>query len=185
MADRRRPAPLRVLDVACGAGDVLVRLVRRAAHTGLRLAATGIDRSPVAISLASEHARATNTEVRFVVADALQGDWPGDYDAVVSSLFLHHLSDTDAMTLLRRMGNSAGRLVLVNDLRRSQMGYLLAWVGTRLLSRSSVVHYDGPISVTSAWTTDEALHLATASGLTGARCDRRWPFRFLLSWEKP
>src|SRR5438093_515405 len=86
--------------------------------------------------------------------DALWGlrePLPSEYDAVVSSLFLHHLTEEQAIELLRRMG-TAGQMVLVNDLVRSRTGYLLAWMGTRLLSRSEVVHFDGPRSVEGAFT---------------------------------
>lgn len=183
LAAKLRPAPLCVLDVACGGGDVLARLAHRAADAGIPATFTGIDRSEVAIAEAAE--ATAGSGVRFVVADALSGDWPGEYDAVISSLFLHHLDRDDAVTLLRRMAAAAQRLVLVNDLRRSALGYALAWVGTRLLSRSPVVHFDGPVSVAGAWTPAEAGQLAADAGLGGATVEPRWPCRFLLAWERP
>lgn len=182
LAVELQPNPLRVLDVACGGGDILTRLARRAIRADLRFELTGIDRSEVAVAAATE--TATGLGIRFAVADALAGGWPGEYDAIVSSLFLHHLDDDDAVLLLHRMAAAAKCLILVNDLRRSTGGYALAWVGTRLLSRSPVVHFDGPASVAGAWTTAEVGRLATAAGLAGATVEPRWPFRFLLAWEK-
>ena len=41
----------------------------------------------------------------------------------------------------------ARRRVLVSDLRRSRLGWWLAWVGTRILTMSPMVHFDGPVSV--------------------------------------
>src|SRR5438270_878835 len=105
-------------------------------------------------------------EVRFFQADVLREPLPSGYDAVISSLFLHHLTEEQAVALLRRMG-AAGRIVLVNDLVRSRPGYLLAWLGTRLLSRSEVVHFDGQRSVEGAFTPVEARRLAEAAGLAG------------------
>jgi hypothetical protein len=61
---------------------------------------------------------------------------------------------------------------------------LLACAGTRLLSRSPVVHVDGPRSVAAAFTPAEALDLAQRAGLTGATVVRRWPCRFLLTWRR-
>ena len=49
----------------------------------------------------------------------------------------------------------ARRQVVISDLRRSRSGFVIAWIGTRLLSRSPVVHYDGPVSVRAAWTIRE------------------------------
>jgi hypothetical protein len=104
---------------------------------------------------------------------------------VTTSLFLHHLPDDVAVAVLRRMGEAAGRLVLVNDLARTRAGWLLAWAGCRLLTRSPVVHFDGPASVRSAFTVSEVKALADRAGLTGATVTTHWPYRFLLRWERP
>lgn len=182
---RRLGRPLRVLDVACGGGDVPVRLWRRARRAGLDFRIAGCDKSPVAVEHGRAAAARVGADVDFFAHDALSGRPPGEYDAAVSSLFLHHLGDDEAVTLLRRMADAAQHLVLVNDLRRCLTGLTLAHVATRLLSRSPVVHFDGPVSVEGAFTPAEALALAERAGLRGATVARRWPCRFLLSWGRP
>jgi SAM-dependent methyltransferase len=148
LAERaRRHGPLRVLDVACGGGDVPLRLSRRARQAGLDLRLEGCDLSPVAVDFARRQAQRAGAEVRFFVHDALGGPPLPDCDAVVCSLFLHHLDDGQAIALLRRMAQAARRLVLVNDLLRSRAGLALAYVATRLLTLSPIVHTDGPRSV--------------------------------------
>jgi hypothetical protein len=122
--------------------------------------------------------------VRFFVLDALADPLPSDYDVVTCSLFLHHLDDAEAIELLRRMAAAARRLVLVNDLVRSRTGLTLAYVATRLLTLSPVVHVDGPLSVRAAYTPPEALELARQAGMQGATIQRKWPFRFLLGWRQ-
>ena len=109
---------------------------------------------------------------------------PGGFDVVTCSLFLHHLSEDDAVTVLRRMRDAAGRLVLVNDLARSRFNYLAVWLACRLTTRSRVVRFDGPASVRSAFTPAEARALAERAGLSGATVSRRFPCRFLLSWSR-
>ena len=71
-----------------------------------------------------------------------------------------------------------------NDLARSRLGHLLAYFGTRLLTRSYVVHFDGPQSVRSAFNIAEADVMAKAAGLEGAEFSRHWPQRFLLKWKR-
>jgi 2-polyprenyl-3-methyl-5-hydroxy-6-metoxy-1,4-benzoquinol methylase len=176
--------PCRILDIATGGGDVPRGLWRRACRAGVSLALEGCDISPVAIAHAQQRCAEQAAEVRFFQTDVLRDPLPSGYDAVISSLFLHHLTQQQAIDLLRRMA-AAGRLVLVNDLVRSRRGFLLAWFATRLLSRSEVVHFDGPRSVEGAFTPDEARRLAEAAGLAGATVERRWPCRFLLSWRRP
>ena len=98
----------------------------------------------------------------------LDGPLPEDYDIVMCSLFLHHLDDEMAVDLLSKMAAAARRLVVVNDLRRSTIGYLLAWLGCRLLTRSPVVHVDGPRSVQAAFSLDEIRSVLKQSGLKSA-----------------
>ncbi len=83
------------------------------------------------------------------------------------------------------MSQAAERAVLVDDLLRSQSGYWLAWVGCRMLSRSPVVHFDGPVSVAAAFRLAEVKVLCSEAGLPGANIRTHWPERFLLSWERP
>jgi 2-polyprenyl-3-methyl-5-hydroxy-6-metoxy-1,4-benzoquinol methylase len=182
-------APLRLLDVATGAGDVPIRLWRRAQRAGLSWHVEGCDKSPVAIDHARQRARQAGAPVRFFVSDALQGPALTGYDAVTCSLFLHHLEDEQVVGLLRRLAGldeeAPRRLVLVNDLVRSLPGLALAHLATRLLSTSAVVHADGPRSVEAAFTPAEALALAERAGLHGATVVRRWPCRWLLAWRGP
>jgi hypothetical protein len=182
---RATSRPVRVLDLATGGGDVPIRLGRRARRAGLPISVDGCDVSPVAVEHAKRQAERDGAGVSFFVADALAGELPSGYDAVVCSLFLHHLTEDQAVGLLRRMAAAAGLLVLVNDLVRSRAGLLLARVGTRLLSRSPVVHVDGPRSVEGAFTIAEAKELAGRAGLGGTTIVRRWPCRFLLTWQRP
>ena len=178
------PQGLRVLDVATGAGDVPIRLWRRARKANLPLWIDGCDRSDCALTHARERAEQRHAEVPFFEWDALNGPLPAGYDILTCSLFLHHLDEGQAIDLLRRMAAAARRMLLINDLERSLPGLLLAYLGTRVLSGSPVVHTDGPLSVAAAFTRDEALALAHRAGLDGAVVQRRWPFRYLLSWSR-
>ena len=178
------PRPIRILDVACGAGDVAISLFHRAVRSQIVVEITGCDLSPVAIEYARQRAHATKADVSFQVLDVLNNPLPSDFDVITCSLFLHHLDEADALRLLQKLGVATRRTVLVNDLARSRLGYVLAWAGTRVLSRSSIVHFDGPLSVEGAFTPAEALFLAEQAGLHGATVRRRWPCRYLLQWSR-
>ena len=181
---RRTPSvPLRVLDIASGGGDIPIRLWHKARRAGLELSIDGCDKSPTAIEHAVRRAKERETDVKFFRLDVLAEPIPAGYDVLTCSLFLHHLEDSEAIELLRRMAAAARRMVLVNDLVRSKIGYVAAYVGTRLLSTSRVTHVDGPLSVAGAYTPEEALELARQAGLREATVRRRWPFRFLLTWQ--
>ncbi len=185
LAKRHPGRPLRVLDIATGGGDVPIRLWRRVQRSGLNIELHAADISPVALDYARGKAEEAGADIQFSRLDILNNPLPDDYDVLMSSLFLHHLSTDEALVLLTRMGQATRRMVLVNDLLRSRVGYTAAWLGTRALSTSKVVHFDGPLSVEAAFTMAEARALADQAGLLGARMSWRWPWRFLLEWSKP
>jgi 2-polyprenyl-3-methyl-5-hydroxy-6-metoxy-1,4-benzoquinol methylase len=176
--------PLRVLDIAAGGGDVSIRLWRRARAAQLPIEFHGVDISPIALDHARRNAERAGAAVEFQRLDVFHDDLPDGFDVITSSLFLHHLEESEARRLLAAMARAARSMVLVNDLIRCRLGYVAAWIGTRILSRSPIAHVDGPLSVQAAFTRDEALALANAAGLGGATTSWRWPFRFLLEWRR-
>lgn len=175
--------PLRVLDAATGGGDVPVLLARWARRAGLAVEFAGCDISPSALAYADRRAAAAGVPVTFFRHDILAGPPAGPFDVATCNLFLHHLSDADAVTLLKHLA-AAGRAVLVNDLARGPLSYAIVWAGTRLLSRSPIVRTDGPLSVRAAFTPAEAAAVADRAGLSGASITRQHPCRFLLAWER-
>ncbi len=177
--------PLRILDLATGAGDLPVRLWQLGQRSGVSLHLAGCDKSPTALRFARDNAQRIQANVEFLEMDLSENDIPGEFDVILCSLFLHHLEIPAVIKLLRRAGNRVGQMLIVSDLRRSYAGYLLACGATRLLSRSHVVHVDGPRSVRAAFTIPEIKQLAVQAGLTDAQVDRKWPFRFLLTWKRP
>lgn len=174
---------LSVLDLASGGGDVGLGLVRRAARRGIRLHLTGYDLSATAVERARAAARSADVAADFQVRDVLNAPLERRFDVVTCSLFLHHLESDVVVALLRRMREAATRLVVVNDLLRSRLGYAAAHAVCRLATRSEVVRFDGPQSVAAAFRTDEIRRLAESAGLGDATVRRVWPFRFCLSWE--
>lgn len=173
--------PIHLLDIATGGGDVPLQLLHWSQKNNLSLRVTGCDISPTALELARRNAKERKIELPFFQHDILRDPLPQRYDVITASLFLHHLDDQAAVTFLRRAAESANHLVLINDLRRSFLGLLTAYLATRLLTTSTVVHFDGPVSVRAAFTLAEAQALAEQAGLKKIKIVRRWPFRFLLS----
>jgi len=175
--------PLRVLDVACGGGDTLLALARRARRKGVPLEAHGCDRSPAAVTHARERARQEGVVASFFELDVLRSPLPSGFDLVCSSLFLHHLTDDDAVRVLSEMAE-AGSTILVQDLRRTHAGYWLAQWTLRILSRSRVARVDGPRSVQASYRIPEVRALAREAGLRGATVVPCWPQRFMLTWSR-
>ncbi len=173
-----------VLDLGCGSGDLLVWLKTKAHSKGIDLKITGCDLSSIALEAARRRAEQQKLDAEFLQMDVLDGVLTDDHDVVACSLFLHHLQDCDVVRLLKRMAESARHLVVAQDLLRCRWGYLMCWVGTRLITRSPIVHVDGPLSVASAFTLAEIQQLAEQAGLTDCQISRHWPERYVLTWKR-
>ena len=180
---KEKLAFVRVLDLACGGGDVTTQVSKLLKQAGVLAEVHGWDCSRTAIDFARCQSNSGHQQVQFDVANALADAPKRSFDVVFCTLFLHHLSDNDANRLLVAMWQMASQLVLIDDLRRSTVGYALAVVGCQLLSRSPIVHVDGPLSVRAAFTESEILELSDRCDLPRPMIQRHWPHRFLLSWS--
>ncbi len=67
----------------------------------------------------------------------------GRFDVIMCTLFLHHLNQQEAISLLSRAYAATSSLLLVDDLRRTWLGYRLAQLGCQVLTRSRIVTVDG------------------------------------------
>ncbi|MHC5109430.1 MAG: methyltransferase domain-containing protein [Planctomycetota bacterium] len=175
---------LRVLDLATGGGDWPLDLVTRATKLGISLEVAGCDFSRRAVAFARLRALRANAKVRFFRLNICEDPLPEGYDVITCGLFLHHLSDDQAIAFLNKVSGAASQMVLVDDLCRSRLGLGLAWLATRTLSCSSVVHQDGPMSVRAAFSPEEMYNLAMTAGLSDVRIIRHWPERQLLVWHR-
>jgi SAM-dependent methyltransferase len=174
--------PLRVLDVACGGGDVLIALWRRAKRAGLRVELVGCDVSPTAVQFASEAAARAEAPIAFFRHDVTGDPLPDGFDMVMSTLFLHHLDDKEAIAFLHDAAAKSHDRLVIQDLVRSPLSYWFARLGTRVLLLSDICRLDGRTSVEGAFTQEEATSLAREAGLTRAEVVLRLPFRYLIRW---
>ena len=105
--------PVRVLDIASGGGDNVLRLAAHARQAGVDLMAHGCDISATAVAHAQAVARQSGfADVRYFQLNALADPLPQDYDVLMCTLFLHHLAEGDAEIVMRLGIVIAGNNVL-------------------------------------------------------------------------
>ena len=160
----RLPPAATMLDVGSGHGDMAASV---AARLGARLVM--LDRMPS--HMAASGTRVSGNALRLPFAD-------GSFDLVTCNLFLHHFHGDTAQRLLDEMARVARRAVVINDLERGWV----PWLVMKLLSPrfSRLVRYDGPVSVRQAYTAPELERLAGARPHT---LIRMFPYRLgLILW---
>ena len=173
--------PITILDVATGSGDIplaIARWARRARHD---VRVTALDRHALTLELAARHVRG-EPQVTLVRADALEPPFaPGTFDYVVSSLFLHHLSDERVVDALEMMRRLARRGVIWNDLLRHRRA---GW-WCRLLTAAStpIVKHDAVASIRAGFLRHEVESLRDRLRLGHLRFHRHVGHRFTLAGE--
>ena len=184
-ARRKGLTELSLLDVACGGGDVPLKLARLGRWYGLSFRLTLLDRSSVATQLAAQRAKDLGIPCRVFTADIVHEDLSEQFDIVTSSHFLHHLDRPDAVNVLRRLYDAARHQVVIGDVRRSALSLAIIWGWCQLFSRrNKAFRHDGVASVHAAWNPAEMVDLAREAGLPNPIIKQRFPLRIVLSCEK-
>src|SRR6201997_3148971 len=88
--------PIRILDVGCGYGDGLRRIERWTRERGQLVELTGIDLNPDSIAIAGAKSD-SDSRIRWVATNVFAYRAPRPPDLIVSSLFTHHLGDSDVV----------------------------------------------------------------------------------------
>lgn len=172
-------AELRVLDVACGDGDLLRAIHRRASRAGLVPLLAGIDLNPRSAVTAAA-ATPTGMVIEWRTGDVFDHQPIPPPDFIVSSQFAHHLTDERVVAFLQWLDRHARRGWLVADLHRSLLPYygfpLLAWA----MRWHRIVRTDGTASIARSFRRADWLALLRQAGIEGATV--RWgvPFRYTV-----
>jgi ubiquinone/menaquinone biosynthesis C-methylase UbiE len=160
----RGPRAPVVVDVGGGRGDLARRLVRAVQQQGGRVTVVLLDRDREGLALADRACRDC-PEILRVCADATALPFrDGGVDVAMTSLVLHHLPPRAVEASLEAMRAAARRGVVVNDLLRTRLSWLLVVLATRLFARHPVARHDGPLSVRRAYAPDELRVLCEKAG---------------------
>ena len=99
---------------------------------------------------------------------------------IMSTLFLHHLDEDNAISFLKDAAQKASNRVVIQDLTRGRLSYWFATLGTSVLLLNDICKIDGRTSVKGAFTLAEARDLARRASLDHAEIAPRLPFRYLI-----
>jgi ubiquinone/menaquinone biosynthesis C-methylase UbiE len=156
-----------VLDVASGACDVGEALVNRR-----KCRVVSLDMNPRGLKFAVQTSPVAGDALQLPFADRT-------FDAVICSLFFHHLTNAECVSVLREMWRVASRTVIVNDLHRNRVAHASIRILSALFSRSTMFRNDSAASVRRAFRPKELAEVAQNAGVP-ARVFRSFPYRLVL-----
>ena len=173
-----------ILDVGSGGGGMLRRIANWARKNDRQVELVGVDLNPWS-KLSAEQLTPLDAPIRFETSDIFTFE-PSAIDFIISSLFTHHLVDSEVVRFLRWMYRHAVRGWFINDLHRHPLPSFVIKHVARLLRFDRMVRYDGPVSVARAFTASDWRRLLAAAGIPAERTRIDWffPFRYCVAGWK-
>ncbi len=170
-----------VLDIGTGSGGIPHAIARWAGSQGKAAEITAIDTNPLCLAYARRHH--ASESIRYLDRSAFDLPKLGEFDFITSSLFFHHLNDEDVVALLKLMDRHSRTGFVVNDLYRSWVSYVGAFLLASTTRRKIVIN-DGPLSVKRAFREPDLRRFADAAGLKNAEVRRKPVYRISLACAK-
>ncbi len=164
---------LSVIDVGAGSGGLLKKLANWTLPRDVFLVGAEID-GTAARSI-------KDRKIAALQCDALQLPFTDNaFDYSFCSLFLHHLDDVRAVSLIKEMARVASNRVYVIDLNRHPLAYYFYnFFGWFVLQRFTLE--DGSLSILRSRTPGELFEIARMAGLKDIRVEHSRVNRLILS----
>ncbi|BCM88594.1 ubiquinone/menaquinone biosynthesis C-methyltransferase UbiE [Abditibacteriota bacterium] len=169
-----------VLDIGCGNGDFVHRLIHQSHQRGIELRVIALDISALHLEIASEGM----VPLSLIQADAFHLPLRDQsVDIVTSSLFLHHFRPEAIQQILAECTRVARLGWIMNDCARDTLALWSFRLLRPYLARSFITRFDGPTSIRRAYTPTEMR--AMLAPQTGATVRDYFPFRLQVEWNRP
>jgi 2-polyprenyl-3-methyl-5-hydroxy-6-metoxy-1,4-benzoquinol methylase len=171
-----------LLDVGSGGGDMLRQITQTMPQQAASIAMTGVDLNPWSRQAAAAHKAAV--PLYYETMNIFDYPPTRQFDVIISSLFTHHLDETQLVNFLRWMEAHATAGWFINDLHRHWLPYYFIKLTTRLFSRDPMIRHDAAVSVARSFKRDDWQRLLRQAGLADTAVRIRWYFPFRLCVER-
>ncbi|HMG89888.1 MAG TPA: methyltransferase domain-containing protein [Chryseolinea sp.] len=169
---------LRVVDLGCGRGDMLILIDGWSKRYNLKLELLGIDANHYVINAARKRL-SEFPHIQLQSINILSPDFQKEkFDIVIGTLFYHHFTDEQLIAFFSKLKKQAEIGFLINDIHRHSLAYYSIKLLTVLFSRSSMVKYDAPLSVLRAFSRSELSNILRSAGIENFTIKWKWAFRW-------
>lgn len=176
---------LKLLDLGTGGGDALRYLSRKIERLGAKIQFIGWDANKSTLAYATKKSQAF-ANIAYQKVNILDPKTSyKDIDVVTCALFLHHFSEEQLLPLFKSFQSDAVKYVIINDLQRHWLPYILFMLVSKVLRFSKMAHHDGLLSIKRGFKKAELLKLVHQSGYKTKYVGWKWAFRYLIIAELP
>lgn len=175
---------IHMADLGSGGGDVLRLMAQWGRKKGIPMVLTGIDANDFMLGYATEKTKQF-PEIQFVKQDIFAPDFEvKSCDWVTCSLFCHHFTDEQLISLFHKLHQETRSGFIINDIHRHPLAYYSIWILTRLFNGSYLVKHDAPLSVKRAFKRKELVALLQKAGIKHFKIRWLWAFRWqVIVWR--
>jgi ubiquinone/menaquinone biosynthesis C-methylase UbiE len=174
--------PITVCEIGCGGGDNLVAIYKYCTKNNIPVRFIGIDMNAECIAFATQ--QYPQLPCQWICSDyALVKFGENKPGVIFSSLFCHHFTDEQLVSMLQWLRNNSEKGFFINDLQRHWLAYYLIKYITKFFSRSYLVKNDACLSVARSFKEKEWQELFRQAGLIQPGISWKWAFRWLVVSE--
>jgi 2-polyprenyl-3-methyl-5-hydroxy-6-metoxy-1,4-benzoquinol methylase len=170
--------PIKVVDLGCGRGDMLILIDRWSKENGYNLNLIGIDANQYVINAARKRLDSF-PYIELQAINILSQDFQKrKFDIVIGTLFYHHFTDEQLIAFFTQLKKQISVGFVINDIHRHSLAYYSIKFLTLLFSRSAMVKYDAPLSVLRAFSRKELTNILQRAGIENFTIRWKWAFRW-------
>ena len=167
-----------ILDVGCGAGAMLRQVADFCRKKDYNVKLIGVDMNPKSLTIAetysSEYPKITYKQLDIFKAD----EELVETDILLCTLTLHHFDCMDIVRFLKRFEQITRDQIIINDLQRSTLAYVLFSGFSRIFLKTRIARIDGLISIQRGFLKKDLVsYCKTLKGKS--QIQWKWAFRYL------
>ncbi len=167
-----------ISDIGCGGGDMIRVMAKWAAKNQTNVHLEGIDANPNIIELAKirlKDLKNVTLTVQNIFSPAFLDH---KVDICTCTLFTHHFTDSELVSLLKGMKSKSKLGIVINDLHRNPIAYSSIKLLTKLFSKSPMVQNDAPLSVLRAFSKADWIKILSKAEIKDFQLSWHWAFRW-------
>ena len=175
--------PFRICEIGCGGGDNLFAIQNYCLQKNIQAGFVGIDMNLECIAFAQQ--QYPQLPCQWICSDYAAVNFENKKpDIIFSSLFCHHFTDEQLVSMLKWLQQNSRNGFFINDLHRHWLAYYLIKYITKFFSRSYLVKNDACLSVARSFIKKDWQQLFQKAGIKEPTINWRWAFRFLVIFKK-
>ncbi|MEM8890820.1 MAG: methyltransferase domain-containing protein [Bacteroidota bacterium] len=171
---------INLLDLGTGGGDALRYLANKSKDSKTEISFLGWDANQATLAYATKMSKAYRNIAYQKVNILDPNTGYQNVDVVTCALFLHHFSDEEIIQLIGRLKSDGVQYLIINDLQRHWLPYVLFTFVSKVLRFSKMAHHDGLLSIRKGFKKQELQDLLEKSQCELKYIGWKWAFRYLI-----